>query len=492
MKKIIYTASFVLLLALAGCSDWLNVQPLGQTEEEQMFKEESGFLRTLTGTYKLLGDKNAYGQQLTIGFPEYVAHNWLPSGPFYEFKYDDAAAENQLYNTWMQLYKAIANTNLVLKNLEGRSPSEFDNYDLIKGEALGLRAYIHLDLLRLFGPVLKGGGVNSKSIPYHEKFSNQTVPLMTAQEVLGKIKTDLEEAYGLLQNDPVKTWGRRTVATSVGGQSNNEDLAFDFRGTRMNYYAVCGALARCHMLLEEPANALKYAMEVIEAKNPTKAEEGLFRFVDLIDITGGDQIFEPELVWSLYDPNTREKLSEFLLWNPDYTGDSRDREWVYDTREVSYGGVADYRNVYWWTWTSTTPSRLYISKYQRKMAYSSSGATDETKWEKVVPMIRLSEMYLIAAEANLGTNNPEAFRLLNEVRVARNILALEDTYENDRDGLMRFIVYENQKETWGEGKLFFLYKRLFHDIVTVDGTTPANNRIFELPVPKDEMELGGN
>lgn len=41
---------------------------------------------------------------------------------------------------------------------------------------------------------------------------------------------------------------------------------------------------------------------------------------------------------------------------------------------------------------------------------------DKTPWEKLLPMMRLTEMYYIAAEANLENNAPEAYRLLNEVR----------------------------------------------------------------------------
>ena len=47
-------------------------------------------------------------------------------------------------------------------------------YELFKGEALGLRAYIHLDLLRLFAasPAMENGR-NRKAIAYVDRYTNE-------------------------------------------------------------------------------------------------------------------------------------------------------------------------------------------------------------------------------------------------------------------------------------------------------------------------------
>ena len=102
-------------------------------------------------------------------------------------------------------------------------------------------------------------------------------------------------------------------------------------------------------------------------------------------------------------------------------------------------------------------------------------------------------MYYIAAEASLETNPAEAYRLLNEVRASRNIpTTLPQTVENNADELMNQIVYECQKDFWGEGKLFYLYKRLFMNIRTNNENIPATRELFELPIPDDEIEFGDN
>ena len=146
MRKIKYILGFCFLLLFTACNDWLDVKPLGQVEEEKMFEDEKGFLQTLTGTYTLLNAESAYGEELTLGMVDEIVHYWNEISKFYDFNYRDSEVEGRLASTWQQMYKAIANTNLVLKNLEGKQPGDLENFNLIKGEALGLRAYIHLDL----------------------------------------------------------------------------------------------------------------------------------------------------------------------------------------------------------------------------------------------------------------------------------------------------------------------------------------------------------
>lgn len=483
MRKIKYILGFCFLLLFTACNDWLDVKPLGQVEEEKMFEDEKGFLQTLTGTYTLLNAESAYGEELTLGMVDEIVHYWNEISKFYDFNYRDSEVEGRLASTWQQMYKAIANTNLVLKNLEGKQPGDLENFNLIKGEALGLRAYIHLDLLRLFGPVLKDG-LEQKAIPYHEEFSNQIVKIMTAKEVLEKIEKDLLAAYTLLEEDPVKTLGR-----TYNANLENKDLAYQFRGIRMNYYAVCGTLARLYQLKNDAANALKYAGEVLEATDIFQ----LLKRDDIIQVDRRDLMFQRELIWALYDQNFEKKLGSKMGYNK-YSIDFPFKEFVYEQADA-YGNVADYRSAYLWTEVKMSTAYWIPAKYVRIYGTASAAdgsREDKTPWEKLLPMMRLTEMYYIAAEANLENNAPEAYRLLNEVRVSRNLDPLPETLKNDRVALTEQLIYEYQKDTWGEGKLFYFYKHLFHDIITREGNIQATKALFELPIPKDELEFGGN
>lgn len=488
MKRLTTICCFVCLFMLFSCNSWLDLKPYGEVEADKMFEDERGFLQTLTGSYLLLTDPSAYGRELTIGFPDEIIHYLKKRSEFYVFDYINSEVVSRLEATWLQMYKAIANTNLLLQNLEGKDPAGFDHYNLIKGEALGLRAYLHLDLLRLYGPVLKEGGMDKKAIPYHETYSNQTVKLMTASEVMSRIQRDLDSAYVLLADDPIKVYGRDEEKDMESWENvtapDVKGLAFSYRGCRMNYYAVCSALARLYMLKEDYVNALKYANEVIV----DGAE--IFSLVLRSDMSGSskDLMFERELIWSLYDQKTQEHLVTPLK-ESNYALDNFYIDYVY-TDARSYGSEEDYRWNYWFIYSKGSPAFWYLSKYNRN--YSSADQADQTPWRTIVPMIRLSELYYIAAEANLKTNPAESFRLLNLVRKSRNISELPSTLENNTMELRNQIMYEYQKDFWGEGKLFYFYKRLFLDIRTREENITASREIYELPVPKDEIEFGDN
>ena len=483
MEKTKYIVVLLLTACLSACNNWLDVKPQGQVEEENMFDEEAGFLQVLTGTYTLLNASAAYGEELTIGFVDEIVHYWNERSKFYIADYKDAEVVSRLDATWRQMYKAIANVNLLLKNLEGKDKADFENYNLIKGEALGLRAYLHLDLLRLYGPVLKDG-LNQTAIPYHEEFSNDLVDRMTAEKVLEKIERDLLEAYELLKEDPVRTYGR--TSSSV---SDNTDLAFRFRGIRMNYFAVCGTLARLYQLKNDPVKTLQYANEILE-------ETELWKLLQRDDIVSDkpDLMFERELIWGVYDQKMEDKIIRQIKDNFAYTIDLPFKTFVYERSEV-YGSPEDYRDARWWAEIKLSISYWILNKYNRiyGMASSVDGTKEDvTPWKKLLPMIRLSEIYYIAAEAQLETDPAESWRLINAVRESRGITPLPETIKTDKVLLKYQLIYEYQKEFWGEGKLFYLYKRLFHDMITRDGNIPASKALFELPIPEDEVTYLGN
>ena len=73
-------------------------------------------------------------------------------------------------------------------------------------------------------------------------------------------------------------------------------------------------------------------------------------------------------------------------------------------------------------------------------------------------MIRLSEMYYIAAECEAASNTIAATTLLNAVRTHRNLSAYTVPALSS-DSLGVEISKEYQKEFMGEGQMFYFYKR---------------------------------
>lgn len=110
--------------------------------------------------------------------------------------------------------------------------------------------------------------------------------------------------------------------------------------------------------------------------------------------------------------------------------------------------------------------------------------------EKFYPkqvLIKLSEMYLIVAEAKMNLHEDDALEYLNTMRRSRILNSnISDKNELNQDVL----IAEMRREFLGEGQLFFEYKRLNSPILNVLKDVPASNSVFVLPIPDSEQEYG--
>ena len=136
---------------------------------------------------------------------------------------------------WLEMYSAIANLNIMLKYID-KDPSIFsgDNYAIYKGEALGLRAFMHFDLLRIFSEQITQNP-EAAGIPYATQFSLTAPEFLKAKDVYTRIKNDLKEAEKLL-NDPELYSSATAIDNYLKDQS-----------THFNLQAVQGTLARVYL-----------------------------------------------------------------------------------------------------------------------------------------------------------------------------------------------------------------------------------------------------
>ena len=104
----------------------------------------------------------------------------------------------------------------------------------------------------------------------------------------------------------------------------------------------------------------------------------------------------------------------------------------------------------------------------------------------MIPVIRMSEMYLIAAECYADEENSElAYARLNAVRNARMTSSVSSNIKSN-------IENEYVREFAGEGQLFWYYKRnnmpsvpALYDRSRPNITVSTANYVFELPQSED-------
>ena len=212
----------------ASCDSWLEVKPYDQIAEGELQKSEEGYQKMLNGIYIDLNSDALYGQTLSVEMIEVMGGAytigtdnsvWGNYKDLSSYQYNTEYWRNRLDQTWNKAYALILNCNKILETIDGNKNLFTDgSYYIIKGEALALRAMLHFDMLRLFGPVYSKDS-DKKAIPYYTKQTNSPEPILTAQEVMEKITTDYEDALNYLANDPVKTEGTMMSSTEDGSSN---------------------------------------------------------------------------------------------------------------------------------------------------------------------------------------------------------------------------------------------------------------------------------
>jgi len=261
---------FIVLLcsiSLFSCQKWLDIQPQSEVEKDLLFTTEDGFKEALLGIYTRCASGDLYGKELTIGTTEVLVQNYtIPNNDplryqkTARFLYDDGDFKDRKDNIWKGLYHGIVNANLLLAEIDGKKNLfAGDNYALIKGEALALRAFLHFDALRLFAPA-PIVDAEANAIPYVTKYSNKTTPLSKVSAVLDSVITDLTLAKELLKVDPIRSAsyvvGYPTVSdTLANSELSSSSLFLQNRRHRLNYYAVCGTLARVYLYMGDKPKA---------------------------------------------------------------------------------------------------------------------------------------------------------------------------------------------------------------------------------------------
>lgn len=174
MKKLDYYKWIVgvcLILILTACQDWLDVRPKTEIESKDLFESESGFKEALAGVYSNMTSQQLYGRDLTFGIIDALGQCWdikSTANEFFYFtvyNYQEKVVQVRIDTIWASMYNVIANINNILEHIDAQRGIFYkDNYSIIKGEALALRAYVHFDLLRMFAPA-DFSGVD-KVLPY--------------------------------------------------------------------------------------------------------------------------------------------------------------------------------------------------------------------------------------------------------------------------------------------------------------------------------------
>lgn len=471
-------------LTLGSCSKWIDVKPTDRLSEDVLYQSKEGYLKALNGIYVEMSSPALYGQFMTAGVLDVMGQYYMTSTLsshylFANYDYTQSVPKASFDQAWSKAYSIIFNLNVLLEHI-GEAPTAIlpdPYYSLIKGEALAIRAYLHFDLLRLFGPAWTDQDKGLAAIPYYVDASRTLSPLYSSEQVMAFVLQDLSSADQLLAKaDPILTSG-------VGrGGSPDGNNAFSMREYRLNYYALQALKARVYLWGGDKEQAGTLAKETIAAVQQTEKE--LFPFVSrasAIDITIPDRMFSTEVLFSMYTINRTTMYNN--LFSPSLLPADRlapnSGSNVMTRVDAMYDDKNDYR---YRIWDNPNNFGVILTTNQKfKDVVDGPG-------RYMIPMIRIGELYLIAAECS--SNITEAVSYLNTLRLHRNAF---DINPNTETALAQAILTEHRKEMIGEGQQFFYYKRRgildLPNPTALTGTKTVSATSLRVPLPDSEISL---
>lgn len=501
MKKNIYIISALLLaLGTTSCDEYLDVTSDEVAKEENLFEMKSGFSDALTGAYMKMAEAEAYGENLTMYGPDALADVWYvgSTGTGYvdvtkrrdeleEHSYESEYAKAFIEEVYSQLFSTILQDNIILKNLDETSVQMTTQFkSIVEAEARAMRAFCQFDVLRLFGQMPSGS--NSIQLPYNETCSIHEIPAYYSyNDYVNKLLTDVTTAENLLkQYDPIMGYSLSDLNSTTITQ---DDSYYYYRQSRFNYWAVRALHARIALYTGDTSSAYTIAKEIINAT----AEDG-----DPVISLSGSTDLNPSGDVDPYRTLPRECLlylssTETLDRSATVFGTKASQINAYNYccldinryNELFAGQEISSNNRYQKWWNNTTvdsQGRSLPSMIKYYWDTDKAGTLSAMTYRQIIPLIRMSEVYLIAIEST--TDLAEANSLYTTYMRSHNVLLESDKFASLTE-VKNEMPDEYLREFIGEGQSFFTYKRLGAETFKW-GSSTNDNSVYCLPLPDSE------
>lgn len=467
MKNITKILFILLVFTTLSCEKYLEKLPLTSTSIELTLSDFDGLNAATLGAYAPLYSSNWYGAGMVISSD--IKANNAKSSPIssgrYQTTYSWQQDPSNTSGLWTTAYRSISYACNVLTILETFEPvpgvATQADLDHLKADCLFVRALGHFDLVKMFAQ------------PYTYQPNGLGIPIVLVSEIASPTRSTTAEVYAQIISDLLAA---KPLFQPGFNESKRSNLA-DLKGVA-SADAVDALLARVYLYMGDYTNAAIYASNVISSANYTMYTAATFE-----DAWGMNAA--SEIIFEVYG-NSSQSYAPYwseigYMYFPEGYGDVCASQDLIDLLSSEAGDVrlnlftADAAGLY--------PGYLWPTKYPGK-----SGDIKQNN----IPVLRLSDMYLIRAEARLATSG-DALADLNMIRTNRGLAAAATITIND-------IFDERRKELCFEGHILYDYARLQRSLTRVDEDQRITENkdvafpsyLWAMPIPIGEMEANEN
>ena len=484
-------------ILFAGCSDFLDIQPMNSTVLENYWKEKADVTGAVNGCYEALASEDVVKHMAVWGElrSENVVIGTLNNAQKYQNTYNnlnEMLKENLLQTNemcnWSSLYNVINRCNIVCHyapEVEQIDPNyTYNELKATVAEMKTIRALCYFHLIRAFRDVPY---VTEPSIDDNQ---NYVVPASKFEVVLDSLINDLEE----VKDDAQRRYSvEKVVSKSISVPAENN--------SRITRWAIYALLADLYLWKGDWDNVIKYCDLVMDYKAQQYNElTQMDQIADVALYDGVPMILEAikgqQNVGNLYTSvfgqgNSFESLFELYYngntgqennWVSNFYGNGNNSIGLLKASDILMDGFTTDQNS---IWISQKDCRAYeslesegtsyaITKYTRPSASfslqrlgivniaDSRRASANSNWI----FYRLSDVMLMKAEALIMRGEadwPEAFKLINNVYKRANNIAPEtttgslayETYSSSKEKMEELLFEERHREFLFEGKRWY-------------------------------------
>lgn len=463
MKKIYLVMGIAASMMFSSCSDFLNQDPSIELPTGSAITTTADLRNAINGIAYSLTEGTRDGRMTYAS--EFNLFADIRSNDFKVVKDNNQLGEIRLYNYsangnfndygYYYYYHALANVNNALLSIEkGQVQGEAATISEYKGQLLAWRGMLHFDLARMFC-----------YIPTTVENPANELGLLISDQVFDKdykgTRTDLASTYSFI----IKQF---TDALPLLAKKSDNGY--------FNYYAALGLRARAYLYTGQYDKALADAKEVIdnggykmltrdnyvEAWSKEKADETIFEFVQTEKYN--QQRYAPGYYcdatgYSECGFNLSGYLYKYLVSQTDTLKDNDGK-----VKQVNYNDIrAGLIKV-----QTVKAAGRYPNKYPGR---------NGNLYVNNPKLLRLSEMYLIAAEAQWHLDNSGSYDLAKtSTDAAQYINAIDKNriadYTDKASVTLADILHEYEIEMFCENQITFAYWRNHQSV-----TNQANQEI---------------
>jgi hypothetical protein len=198
MKRIAISILAVSCIVTTACKKFLDTKPSDFTVPEQYYNTEQQLNEALAGVYSSLTTTATYALYQNfylVGTTDESYYKLSTTSP-HPLYYNITPAEPRVNNTWNDLYKGIDRANYLLANINKPKMDE-QHRNVIKGEALFLRAYMYYllaiqwgDVPLLLEPTVDGRKVNNPATPVKGIYDQILKDMKQAKDLVNDYNTN--------------------------------------------------------------------------------------------------------------------------------------------------------------------------------------------------------------------------------------------------------------------------------------------------------------